>query len=81
MDVMSRLKTLMKWIVLLPYYTAVWGVRIAWICTFGWLLAGLYLTVGFCLSPFGMAFTRYGGDATNRALNIWFLTPGKQRRR
>lgn len=55
------------------------SVRIAWACTFGPLLAGFYLLGGLLMSPFWTIYGGAGSGMTETALNIWLLTPGKDR--
>lgn len=55
------------------------SVRIAWACSFGILLAGFYVAAAVCLSPFWTIFGGAGSNVTQTALNIWLLTPGKDR--
>lgn len=55
------------------------ALRITWMCTFGALLAGLYLGIGFIMSPFGMMFGYSGRRSIQTAISIWTLTPADER--
>lgn len=55
---------------------AILCIRIGWLITFGWLLAGLYLLPAFVMAPFRTTYSVGGGGSiTETAFRIAWLKP------